>query len=227
MKKIVITATAESYEQARELLELGVDRIYIGEKTFGLRLPKPLSFAEMRKIAELVHESGKELTVAVNALMHQSMMDALPDYLDFLEEIKADYITVGDAGVFYICNRDKRPFKMIYDASTMVTSSRQINFWGKQAGASEAVWPVRFHLRNSSSWLKIFKFQQRFWFTGQVSFTTQNDHFFKTTTTLSKRMKLLPKNVTSFFLNLEIQILTTQSMKTCMEHISLPIMTWI
>ena len=28
---------------------------------------------------------------------------------------------------------------MIYDASTMVTSSRQINFWGKQAGASEAV----------------------------------------------------------------------------------------
>ena len=53
----------------------------------------------MRKIAELVHESGKELTVAVNALMHQGMMDALPDYLDFLEEIKADYITVGDAGV--------------------------------------------------------------------------------------------------------------------------------
>ena len=122
----MITATAESYEQARELLELGVDRIYIGEKAFGLRLPKPFSFAEMRKIAELVHESGKELTVAVNALMHQSMMDALPDYLDFLEEIKADYITVGDAGVFYICNRDKRPFKMIYDASTMVTSSRQI-----------------------------------------------------------------------------------------------------
>ena len=139
MEKIVITATAESYEQARELLELGVDRIYIGEKAFGLRLPKPFSFAEMRKIAELVHESGKELTVAVNALMHQGMMDALPDYLDFLEEIKADYITVGDAGVFYICNRDKRPFKMIYDASTMVTSSRQINFWGKQAGASEAV----------------------------------------------------------------------------------------
>ena len=139
MEKIVITATAESYKQARELLKLGVDRIYIGEKAFGLRLPKPFSFAEMRKIAELVHESGKELTVAVNALMHQGMMDALPDYLDFLEEIKADYITVGDAGVFYICNRDKRPFKMIYDASTMVTSSRQINFWGKQAGASEAV----------------------------------------------------------------------------------------
>ena len=83
MEKIVITATAESYEQARELLELGVDRIYIGEKTFGLRLPKPLSFAEMRKIAELVHESGKELTVAVNALMHQSMTTLI-----FLKKLK-------------------------------------------------------------------------------------------------------------------------------------------
>ena len=225
MKKIVITATAESYEQARELLELGVDRIYIGEKTFGLRLPKPFSFAEMRKIAELVHESGKELTVAVNALMHQSMMDALPDYLDFLEEIKADYITVGDAGVFYICNRDKRPFKMIYDASTMVTSSRQINFWGKQAGASEAV--LAREIPSAELFIMAENLQIPAEVTVQVSFTIQNDHFFKTTTTLSKRMKLLPKNVTSFFLNLEIQILTTQSMKTCMEHISLPIMTWI
>ena len=227
MKKIVITATAESYEQARELLELGVDRIYIGEKTFGLRLPKPLSFAEMRKIAELVHESGKELTVAVNALMHQSMMDALPDYLDFLEDIKADYITVGDAGVFYICNRDKRPFKMIYDASTMVTSSRQINFWGKQAGASEAVLAREIPSAELFIMAENLQIPAEVLVYGQVSFTTQNDHFFKTTTTLSKRMKLLPKNVTSFFLNLEIQILTTQSMKTCMEHISLPIMTWI
>lgn len=139
MEKIIITATAESFEQAQQLLELGVDRLYIGEMAFGLRLPKNLSFSEMRKIATIAHEKGKEVTVAVNALMHQAMMDELPTYLDFLEEIGADYITVGDAGVFYICKRDQRPFKTIYDASTMVTSSRQINFWGKTAGASEAV----------------------------------------------------------------------------------------
>lgn len=139
MKKIVITATTESVEQAESLINMGVDRLYIGERAYGLRLPKPLNFAEMRKIARLSHDNGKAITVAVNALMHQPMMDALPDYLDFLEEIEADYITVGDAGVFYICKRDNRPFKTIYDASTMVTSSRQINFWGKTAGASEAV----------------------------------------------------------------------------------------
>lgn len=139
MEKIIITATAESLEQAENLLKIGVDRIYVGDKAFGLRLPHALTKAQLRQMADLVHSYEKELTVAANALMHQDMMDALPDYLDFLEEIKADYITVGDAGVFYVCQRDERPFKTIYDASTMVTSGRQVNFWGKTAGASEAV----------------------------------------------------------------------------------------
>ena len=35
MKKIIITATAESIEQVEQLLEAGVDRIYVGEKDFG------------------------------------------------------------------------------------------------------------------------------------------------------------------------------------------------
>ena len=139
MEKIIITATAESIEQVKELLEAGVDRIYVGEKHYGLRLTHTFSYDELRQIADLVHEAGREIVVAVNALMHQDMMDNIKPFLDFLAEIKTDYITVGDAGVFYVVNRDKYPFKTIYDASTMVTSSRQINFWGQKAGATEAV----------------------------------------------------------------------------------------
>lgn len=139
MEKIIITATAESIEQVKQLLEVGVDRIYVGEKDFGLRLPTTFSYDQLREIAKLVHEAGKDLIVAVNALMHQDMMDRIKPFLDFLKEIKTDYITIGDAGVFYVVNRDGYSFKTIYDASTMVTSSRQINFWGQKAGASEAV----------------------------------------------------------------------------------------
>ena len=139
MEKIIITATAESIEQVKELLKAGVDRIYVGEKHYGLRLPHTFTYDELRQIADLVHEAGREIVVAVNALMHQDMMDNIKPFLDFLAEIKTDYITVGDAGVFYVVDRDKYPFKTIYDASTMVTSSRQINFWGQKAGASEAV----------------------------------------------------------------------------------------
>ena len=43
MEKIIITATAESIEQVKQLLEAGVDRIYLGEKEFWPRLPTTFS----------------------------------------------------------------------------------------------------------------------------------------------------------------------------------------
>ncbi|WP_159561111.1 peptidase U32 family protein [Streptococcus halichoeri] len=138
MKKVIITATAESVAQVKALLELGVDRIYVGEENYGLRLPYNFSYEELREIAQLVHAARKELTVACNALMHQGMMDSIKPFLNFLKEIQADYLTVGDAGLFYVNKRDHYHFKLIYDASVFATSSRQVNFWG-QHGAVETV----------------------------------------------------------------------------------------
>ena len=138
MEKIIITATAESIEQVKELLAAGVDRIYVGEENYGLRLPHNFTFDELREIAELVHGAGKELTVACNALMHQDMMDNIKPFLDLMKEIKVDYLVVGDAGVFYVNKRDGYNFKLIYDTSVFVTSSRQVNFWGEH-GAVETV----------------------------------------------------------------------------------------
>jgi len=89
---ITITSTAESLEQAKALLEAGVDRLYIGEKNYGLRVPTALTNEEIQKITELAHDAGKTVTVAVNALMHTEMMAKIKDFLDFLVEIKADLI---------------------------------------------------------------------------------------------------------------------------------------
>ena len=59
MEKI-ITATAESIEMLKQLTEVGVDRIYVGER-FCLRLPTTFSHDQLREIAGLVHDAGKEL----------------------------------------------------------------------------------------------------------------------------------------------------------------------
>ncbi|HEL0022583.1 TPA: U32 family peptidase [Streptococcus equi subsp. zooepidemicus] len=138
MEKIIITATAESIDQVKSLLAAGVDRIYVGEADYGLRLPHAFSYDDLRQIAALVHKTGKELTVACNALMHQDMMDRIKPFLDLMKEIAVDYLVVGDAGVFYVNKRDGYDFKLIYDTSVFVTSSRQVNFWG-QHGAVESV----------------------------------------------------------------------------------------
>lgn len=138
MEKIIITATAESIDQVKSLLAAGVDRIYVGEADYGFCLPPAFFFYDLRQIAALVHKAGKELTVACNALMHQGMMDRIKPFLDLMKEIAVDYLVVGDAGVFYVNKRDGYDFKLIYDTSVFVTSSRQVNFWG-QHGAVESV----------------------------------------------------------------------------------------
>lgn len=137
-KKIKITATAENLEQAKALLDLGIDTLYIGESEYALRLPNTFTWNEIRDITELAHAVGAQLTVAVNAIMHPEKMAAIKPYLDFLQTIKVDQIAVGDTGVIFVLNRDKYQLPYIYDASTMVTSSRQVNFWGQQ-GAIGAV----------------------------------------------------------------------------------------
>ena len=135
---IEITATVESLEQARELLELDIDCLYFGDSEFGLRLPKHFSREEIAELVQLTHEKGKKARIAVNAIMHPDKMLLIPEYLDFLGSIQVDELVVGDPGVIHVLRRDNYSLPYIYDAATMVTSSRQINFWGDR-GAIGAV----------------------------------------------------------------------------------------
>lgn len=135
---IEITATAESIEQAKQLLELDIDYLYFGEEQFGLRLPKHFSRKELVELVQLTHEKGKKTRIAVNGIMHPEKMKLIPEYLDFLQAISVDEIVVGDPGVIHVLRRDAYKLPYVYDAATMVTSSRQINFWGDR-GAVGAV----------------------------------------------------------------------------------------
>lgn len=135
---IEITATVESIEQAKKLLELEIDYLYFGDELFGLRLPKHFSRKEIEELVQLTHEKGKKARIAVNGIMHPDKMLLIPEYLDFLQAISVDEIVVGDPGVIHVLRRDAYKLPYVYDAATMVTSSRQINFWGDR-GAVGAV----------------------------------------------------------------------------------------
>lgn len=135
---IEITATVESIEQGKKLLELDIKALYFGDEAFGLRLPKHFTRDEIKELVQLTHEKGKKARIAVNAIMHPDKMRAIPEYLDFLESISVDEIVVGDPGVIHVLRTGNYKLPFIYDAATMVTSSRQINFWGDR-GAVGAV----------------------------------------------------------------------------------------
>ena len=135
---IELIATAESVTQAESLLAIGIDTLYIGEEEFGLRLPNSFTKAEQREIVNMVHKAGKKVIVALNGIMHPNKMKKIPEYLAFLQEMSVDQVTVGDPGVVFVMQREGITIPYIYDGETLVTSSRQINFWAKR-GASGAV----------------------------------------------------------------------------------------
>lgn len=135
---IEIIATAESVEQAKDLLSVGVDTLYIGEELFGLRLPHSFSKEEMQEVTQYAHEHGKKVCVAVNGIIHNDRIERVVPYLHDLASIGVDSITVGDPGVIHLMKQNDIKIPYIYDAHTLVTSARQVNFWAKR-GAVGAV----------------------------------------------------------------------------------------
>lgn len=129
---IEITATVESIEQAKALLAAGADTIYFGDEAFALRMPSYFTRAEQKELVELAHQAGKKATIAVNGIMHPEKMLLIKEYLEFLVSINVDQITVGDTGVIHVIKKNSFALPFIYDAHTLVTSARQINFWGKR-----------------------------------------------------------------------------------------------
>lgn len=133
-----IIATADSIIQAEKLLRAGVDRLYVGNSQFGLRLPHSFSVEELREIVDLAHQQGKKVTIAVNSLMHNEHMELLPPFLEQLAEMDVDTVACGDPGAIMLLTEMNKPLPFIYDAQTFVTSAEQIAFWEKQ-GAVGAV----------------------------------------------------------------------------------------
>ncbi|OTN77957.1 hypothetical protein A5886_003058 [Enterococcus sp. 8G7_MSG3316] len=135
---VEIIATVESIEQATALMPY-IDTLFFGEETFGLRLPASFTREEQATLIQMAHQAGKKVTIAVNGIMHPEKMTLIPEYLRFLRAQQVDQIAIGDPGIIYRMQQNPDcalPF--IYAGETLVTSARQINFWGRK-GAIGAV----------------------------------------------------------------------------------------
>ncbi len=137
MMMIQLVTTAQSVEQAEALIKAGTDRLYIGNSRFGLRQKGDWTIDAVREVTQLAHRYGKEVTVAVNNLMHNDHIQELPDYLQALKAIGVDDVTAGDPGAIRLIRQAKIPYW--YDAQTLVTSSKQIQFWAKREAIGAVV----------------------------------------------------------------------------------------
>lgn len=124
-----IIATAESVTQALDLLAVGVDALIIGEARYGLRLPGYFNIDEMDRVIAAAHQAGKRVYIAMNAILHNDKIDTARPFLAAIKALSPDGLIVGDTGLIQILKETPYHLPYIYDASVLVTSPGQINFW--------------------------------------------------------------------------------------------------
>ncbi len=78
--------------------------------------------------ADLVHKAVK-LTVAVNALMHQEMMNHIKSFLTIFSGYSGRLYCTWEMLVFYVLKRDSYQFKTIYNCLDYEVAKRirQVN----------------------------------------------------------------------------------------------------
>ena len=94
-----LLAPAGGMDQLKAAVRFGADAVYLAAERFGMRaratnfllegIPEAVAFA---------HGQGVKVHVACNVLMHDEDIDALPAYLQALEQAGVDALIIGDLG---------------------------------------------------------------------------------------------------------------------------------
>lgn len=138
LKKPELLVTPKSLQHIKELIKAGADAFVIGEQKFGLRLAGEFSVDEVKQATEMIHEAGKKVYVACNALFHNDRLDDLDEYLKQLQEIGPDAILFGDPAVVMSVRELDITIPLHWNPETIATNWFQVNYWGDR-GAKRAV----------------------------------------------------------------------------------------
>ena len=102
----VLLSPAGDFERLEMALHYGADAVYLAGEKFGMRaFAGNFSQDALTRAVRLAHDMGRKIYVTCNTLPRDTEMDALPDYLSFLQEIGTDALIVADFGVMGLCKK--------------------------------------------------------------------------------------------------------------------------
>jgi len=134
-----VLAPAGSLQKLRYAVAYGADAVYAGGKLFGLRAGSSnLDEKDLREAANFCHQSGCKLFITVNIMAHNRHYQALPSYLQFLQEIGVDGVIVSDPGVFATVQAVAPAIPIHISTQANVTSAASAAFWQKM-GAKRVI----------------------------------------------------------------------------------------
>ena len=147
MKKAELLAPAGNMEKFKMALHYGADAVFMGGKMFNLRAgSNNFSDEELEEAVNYAHERGKRVYVTLNIIPHNDELEALPDYVKFLEKIGVDGVIVADLGVFQIVKENSN-LNISISTQASNTNWRSVKMW-KDMGAKRVVLAREISLEN-------------------------------------------------------------------------------
>ncbi|MBQ6296574.1 MAG: U32 family peptidase [Selenomonadaceae bacterium] len=123
-----LLAPAGNFEKLQAALIYGADAVYFGGKNFSLRaFGDNFTRDEILQAVEFTHERGKKIYAAVNIFAHNADLDALADYLKFLDSAGVDAVLVSDLGVLALAKETN--LKIHISTQANVTNWRAAKFF--------------------------------------------------------------------------------------------------
>ena len=124
-----LLAPAGNLEKLQTALIYGADAVYFGGKNFSLRAyGDNFTREEILQAVEFTHALGKKIYAAVNVFAHNADLDALTDYLKFLDGANVDAVLISDLGVMSIA-RELTNLNIHVSTQANVTNWRAAKFF--------------------------------------------------------------------------------------------------
>lgn len=117
---VELLAPAGNIEKLKTVLHYGADAVFLGGKAFNLRAASHnFGKDELVQAVNYAHALGKKVYVALNIIAHNREINALPQYIKFLEEAGVDAVIVADLGVMGLVKEHSQlPIHISTQAST-------------------------------------------------------------------------------------------------------------
>ena len=133
-----VLAPAGSLDKLKVAISYGANAVYVGGQKFGLRTAADnFTLDELREGVNFAHERGAMVYVVLNSFLHDKDLLELPEFVEFLSEIKVDAVIVSDLGVVKtVRSLSNIPVHISTQASTLNVESAKL--W-KAMGASRIV----------------------------------------------------------------------------------------
>ena len=101
-----LLSPAGDFERLRMAVLYGADAVYLAGTSFGMRaFAGNFSPEELPKAVTFAHSHGVRVHATVNTMPRNSEADALPAYLEQLQDAGVDALILGDLGAFTLAGR--------------------------------------------------------------------------------------------------------------------------